>query len=79
VSQWGHYFLFLHAAIAFDVLGTDNAGELDTYHVVSNILFCQYPFSILWPEFLVVSDTALLCYMLEKVVSIKIDRPFSPV
>jgi hypothetical protein len=30
VSQWGLHFPFLHAATAFDVLGTDNAGELDT-------------------------------------------------
>jgi hypothetical protein len=29
VSQWGHYFLFLHAVTAFDVLGTDNAEELE--------------------------------------------------
>ncbi len=31
VSQWKHYFLFLHASTAFNVFGTDNAGELDTY------------------------------------------------
>jgi hypothetical protein len=31
VSQWGHFFIFLHATTAVDVFGTDNAGELDTY------------------------------------------------
>ncbi len=30
-------------------------------HVVSNTHFCQYPFSILWQEFLDVSDITLLC------------------
>jgi hypothetical protein len=30
MSQWGHYCLFLRAATAVDVLGTNNAGELDT-------------------------------------------------
>jgi hypothetical protein len=38
VSQWGHYFLFLRAATAFDVLGTDNVGELNIYGL-------QYPLS----------------------------------
>ncbi len=30
MSQQKHYFLFLHAATAFDVFGINNAGELDT-------------------------------------------------
>jgi hypothetical protein len=36
VSKWKNYFLFLRAATAFDVFGTNNAGELDTCGV-------QYP------------------------------------
>jgi hypothetical protein len=40
--------------------------------------FCQNPFSILWQEFLGVSDIALLCKMLDIVVNIKINMPFSP-
>ena len=47
-------------------------------HVVSNTHLCQYPFSILLPEFLDVSDITLLCWMLEKVVNIEICRPFLP-
>jgi hypothetical protein len=58
VSRW-EYFFFLRAATAVDVFGTNNAGELDTCGF-------QYPFSsifisILWQEFLVASDIALLC------------------
>jgi hypothetical protein len=30
VSQWKHLFIFLRAATAFDIFGTDNAGELVT-------------------------------------------------
>ncbi len=45
-------------------------------HVVSNTHLCKYPFSILLPEFLDVSYTTLLCWMLEKEVSIVIYRAF---
>jgi hypothetical protein len=58
VSHRGNYFFFLPAAIAFDVFGINNAGELDTCGFQYPI--CQYLFSILWQEFLVVSDIALL-------------------
>ena len=51
---------FFRAATAFDIFGTDNAEELLTC-VVSNTHLCQYPFSILLPEFLDVSDITLLC------------------
>ncbi len=30
MSQWKLYFIFLRAATAFDIFGTDNAGELVT-------------------------------------------------
>jgi hypothetical protein len=30
VSQWKHYFIFLRAETAFDIFGTNNAGELVT-------------------------------------------------
>jgi hypothetical protein len=30
VIQWQHYLVYLRAATAFDVVGTDNAGGLDT-------------------------------------------------
>ncbi len=66
----GTLYSFLCAATACDVLGTDNAGELDSHGF--QYPFCQYPLSILWQVFLVVSDTALLSYLLEKVVNINI-------
>ncbi len=47
------------AASAFDIFGNDNAEELLTCG--SNTHLSQYPFSILWPEFLDVSDITLLC------------------
>ena len=58
MSQRGNYFLFLRAATVFDVFGINNTGELDTCGFQYPI--CQYLFSILWQEFLVVSDIALL-------------------
>ncbi len=52
--------------------------QMNYLHVVSNTHLCKYPFSILWPDFLDVSDITLLCWMLEKVVNIEIYRPFLP-
>ena len=68
------YFLGLRQLLIFLELTM----QKNFWHVVSNIHLCQYPFSILLPEFLDVSDITLLCWMLEKVVNIKNYRPFLP-
>jgi hypothetical protein len=59
VSQWNFNLFFLRAATAFDIFGTDYAGEVVTCG--TNTHFHQYPFSILWQEFLDVSHITLLC------------------
>ncbi len=56
---YGLLIYLFWAATAFDIFGTDDAEDI--LHVVSNTHLCQYPFSILWPEFLDVSDITLLC------------------
>ncbi len=43
LENWGHYSFFLRAATAFDVLGTNNAGELDTYGYQYPILSISIP------------------------------------
>ncbi len=50
---------FFGAAKAFDILVLTM--QKNYLHVVSNTHLCQYPFSILCPEFLDISDITLLC------------------
>ncbi len=52
------FFFYMLQQLLMFLVSTMQVNEI---HVVSNTHFCQYPFSILWPEFLVVSDIALLC------------------
>jgi hypothetical protein len=54
-------FSFLCASTSFDVFGTNNAGELDTCSFQYQYPFLSISILLLWKEFLVVSDLALLC------------------
>ncbi len=57
MSQKGNYFLFLHAATAFDVFGINNAGELDTcgfqypLSSISILHFAAWIFGHMWYSF----------------------------
>ncbi len=54
------YFFGLQQLLIFLVVTM----QMNYLHVVSNTHLCQYPFSILWPEFLGLSDITLLCWMI---------------
>ncbi len=52
------FFFYVLQQLLMFLVSTMLVNEI---HVVFNTLFHQYPFSILWQEFLVVSDIALFC------------------